>query len=592
MSRFLAIVAALTLPAALLPAMADADHTPPPTDYKALAPQLSQPTFTDIERTAYRIKASHDGVELYVEVVRPKAPGRYPVILEASPYHGTLADRNGSRILPHPTVDGKPVGLTGWFPPRGYAVVMFDLRGTGRSRGCLDQLGPNDAKDLKQVVEWAAAQDWSNGRVGMTGHSYVGSTPMVAAAQDPKGLVTIVPSAGLASMYDHQFQGGVPFWLQWAGPQWSYQMLAIDRKTPSAIPQSPLGGTRGDDVGANGLPNNPQDTGCGLPSSALVSGEDQLSGRYAPWHAARDWRAGATGANIPMFLVHGVNDNAARITAADWFIERDNRPGDKAWIGQWDHGVGVAPTRRELQWTYALTAWFDKQLKQRDVPTGPAAELFMSDSTFTDARGGARKWVVTSDEGWPGTTETVRFFATADKKLSPAAGAAGTNTFSGDARGFTVSNGTGGLIFESAPLTKRMVFAGLPRMRLSGAVTVPRVHLIATIQDVYPGGDRRRISQCSINPELREGIAKLTPVLPALRMDLEPPCMAMAHNLEAGHKLAVRITTADPDKAPLFATDPQVTVFSGPDATSIDLPVVPDAEVQTDLPKKSFGTKE
>jgi putative CocE/NonD family hydrolase len=125
--------------------------------------------------------------------------------------------------MPEPTRDGKRLGLKGFFPPRGYAVVMVDLRGTGRSQGCLDHLGPTDAKDLKFVVEWAAAQPWSNGRVGMTGFSYVGSTPIVAAAQRPKGLTTIVPVAGLASMYDHQFQGGVPYYLQYTG--------AADRRT-------------------------------------------------------------------------------------------------------------------------------------------------------------------------------------------------------------------------------------------------------------------------------------------------------------------------------------------------------------------------
>ena len=79
---------------------------------------------------------AYDGEELYIEVTRPKAAGRYPVILEASPYHGTLADRDGTRILPEPRdADGKPLGLTGYFAPRGYAVVMMDLRGTGRSAG-------------------------------------------------------------------------------------------------------------------------------------------------------------------------------------------------------------------------------------------------------------------------------------------------------------------------------------------------------------------------------------------------------------------------------------------------------------------------
>ncbi len=69
-------------------------------------------------------------------MVRPRAEGRYPVILEASPYHGTLADRDGTRILPEPRdAGGRSRGLTGYFAPRGYAVVMMDLRGTGRAVG-------------------------------------------------------------------------------------------------------------------------------------------------------------------------------------------------------------------------------------------------------------------------------------------------------------------------------------------------------------------------------------------------------------------------------------------------------------------------
>src|SRR5918992_2005158 len=264
----------------VLPATAGAQAT----DYTKTA-GLTQPQYQTV-RDVLRIPA-FDGRELYVEVTRPKAAGRFPVILEASPYHGTLADREGTRILPEPRdADGRSVGLTGYFAPRGYAVVMMDLRGTGRSEGCLDHLGAKDARDLEQVVEWAGSQGWSNGRVGMTGHSYVGSTPSVAAAQRPDGLKTIVPSARLASMYHHQFQAGVPYFLQWAGPIEAYEQIAI---------------------------------------------EDQLSGRYSDWHLARDWEKGATESEIPIFLVHGVNDNAARVAAMEWFTRRNGRVGDKLW---------------------------------------------------------------------------------------------------------------------------------------------------------------------------------------------------------------------------------------------------------------------
>ncbi|MGH2820527.1 MAG: CocE/NonD family hydrolase, partial [Actinomycetota bacterium] len=342
----LPIVLALLTAGLALPVPAAAATAGPPPDYTAVQ-GLSQATYTDITRDTYQVPM-HDGVKLYVEVVRPDVARRFPVIMEASPYHGTLADRDGTRILPEPrNARGESIGLTGYFAPRGYAVVMVDLRGTGRSEGCLDHLGPNDARDLKTAVEWAARQPWSNGRVGMTGHSYVGSTPSVAAAQNPSGLKTIVPSAGLASMYHHQFQGGVPYFLQWMGVMWSYPMLTTNRHLPPQVPALAFG-AYGDSFG-----DNMEYFGCGWESSSLVSGEPQLSGQYTWWHAERDWEAGATAAKIPVFLVHGVNDNAARVQAAQWFFERNGgytasglpatatrRGQDKLWLGQWDHGSG------------------------------------------------------------------------------------------------------------------------------------------------------------------------------------------------------------------------------------------------------------
>jgi uncharacterized protein len=581
--RSLAALAAATVACAAFPAAA-AVAAGPPKNFFDNEPKLSQPVFSEIEKTSLRLKA-FDGAELYIEVTKPKAPGRYPVILEASPYHGTIADRDGTRILTHPKVDGKSIGLTGYFAPRGYAVVMMDLRGTGRSGGCLDHLGPKDARDLKRTVEWAASQDWSNGRVGMTGHSYVGSTPALAASQDPKGLVTIVPSAGLASMYDHQFQGGVPYNLQWAGPQWAYPYLATMRHMPKIGKEPVQGSDTGDDFG-----NNTGSTGCQAFNSAFTSGEDQLSGRYVKWHEDRDASAGAAGFNGPIFLIHGVNDNAARIAAADWFLDR-GRADDKAWIGQWDHGSNVAPTRRVMQATKAIHSWFDKHLAGRDVDTGPQLEAFLSDSTFAEARGGARTEVLTADR-WPADTSRLTLATGNAGTLGTTPGTAGSRTFQGDPRMQLNNNGgkgAGGVDFVSEPLEEDLTLAGLPKLRLSASSATPRTHLIATLYEEYGDnkdevaeGTRRRISQCSINPELREGVATRSVVVPAQRYDMDVPCFAMAHQVSEGSRLVLRVTTADPDKVALFSANPQVAVFGGPGATAIDLPVVDGADVFAD----------
>ncbi|HEV2087991.1 MAG TPA: CocE/NonD family hydrolase [Cryptosporangiaceae bacterium] len=518
-----------------------------------------------------------DGVSLYIEVTRPAGGGRHPVILESSPYHGTLADRDGTRILPEPRdAEGRPLGLTRYFAPRGYAVVMMDLRGTGKSQGCLDHLGPKDRGDLKEVVEWAASRAWSNGRVGMTGHSYVGSTPSAAAAMKPRGLVTIVPSAGLARMYDHQFQAGVPYFLQWVGPMAAYEQLTLERYLPG-----------GDSEG-----KNLEYAGCGLPNSSLVAGENQVSGRYAPWHAERDWAAAATAADIPVFMVHGVNDNAARVPGMDWFTRRGGRAGDKLWLGQWDHGSGCCPTRRGLQWTYALHAWFDKQLAQRSVNTGPAVELFLSDGTFEGARAGDRSQTLIST-AWPVPgASTLALYPAATGTLGTAAPVVpGSKSFVADPTGFANPQATGGVDFVTAPMAADTVLAGQPQLDLVLSQTVPRLHVIANVYDQFPDGSRRRISQFAINPELRNGIDTVTPVVPATPMMLKPPGFAMAHNLRAGHRLVLRVTASDPDKVPAFAVDPNVTVYTGPGTTALRVPVVASPTLVADTVPLSLRPK-
>ena len=584
------LILSVTLIALALPAGASARERT--FDYVANRANLSEPRYShNIERQVIKLPA-FDGKLLYIEVTKPKPEGQYPVILEASPYHGTLADREGTRILPDPLgADGKPQGLTGYFAPRGYAVVMMDLRGTGRSQGCLDHLGPKDARDLEQVVEWAARQPWSNGRVGMTGHSYVGSTPSVAAAQNPRGLATIVPSAGLASMYHHQFQGGVPYMLQWAGVQWSYEYLAVARKLPPVGPADPVTGSpRGDDFG-----NDMEETGCGAPNSSLVAGEDQLSGRYSDWHVDRDWGEEAKDADIPVFAVHGINDNAARVPALDWFLARRNAK-DKLWLGQWDHGSGCCPTRRGLQWTSALHAWFDKHLAKRDVPTGPDIELFLADDqSFSAVRTGARTEVLTAKD-LPVADDALWLFPNADGTLRNNPKPKGQRTFVGTKQGFSEliqgdPTWKTGLSFRGPRVERDVVMAGLPKLVLHASVTAPRVHLIANLLDEDEKGKRRRISQFAINPELRDGLANRKTVVPGQRYELRPTPMAMAHRLRRGHRLVLQVTTSDPDKVPLFAEDPRVTVFTGVGGTRVKIPTVSDPVTLRDDVKLQFADK-
>lgn len=573
-----------------------------PTDYIAQSATLSQPDYPQTATEVVRLPA-YDGAELYLEITRPDpeqyGEGPWPVILEASPYHGTVATRIGDRMFPDPKdADGKNLGLTGYFAPRGYAVAMMDLRGTGRSEGCLDHLGPNDGRDLKTTIEWLADQDWSNGKVGMTGHSYVGSTPKVAAAQNPRGLATIVPSAGLASMYDHQFQKGVPWSLQWIGPMVAYEGLAAVRDLPPGFTEPVLTGAPTGDNWDN-APN--PEAGCGMQNSAILAGTGQATGQYELWHAKRDHRAGATEADIPVFMIHGVHDNAARIPAAEWFFgDRFDRSQDKVWIGQWDHGSTngrcgdesnrrvAHPTCRFEQMQYAIHAWFDKHLAGRDVDTGPPVEAFLNGESLLNLRTvlDPETWgtKVVTDDAWskPAVRQGLHPDARdGSLRFTPPDGNGSASMSSVSA---VVVNTTARVKFQSEPATEDTVFLGLPRLRLHASQTSSQIsHLIATLYRQDAAGNREPINFCAIQPQLRYGTGQLAPVVPGEEMALPMSCFTMASWLPAGQSLVMEISSSGPHHV-TTNHEAQLTIHTGPDKTGYTLPILPDATLHDDVP--------
>src|SRR5687768_6445685 len=110
------LVAILVL-ALLVPSAALGSESATAYDYLAVQ-GLSEPTHQTATESL-RVPMA-DGVELYVEVTKPATEGRYPVILELSPYHATT----GAHRL------GLDENLVPYFAPRGYAVAIADLRGT------------------------------------------------------------------------------------------------------------------------------------------------------------------------------------------------------------------------------------------------------------------------------------------------------------------------------------------------------------------------------------------------------------------------------------------------------------------------------
>jgi hypothetical protein len=220
-----------------------------------------------------------------------------------------------------------------------------------------------------------------------------------------------------------------------------------------------------------------------------------------------------------------------------------------------------------------LHAWFDKHLLQRDVVTGPSFEAFLSDSSFDDATQGARSQIFRAPR-FDEPSRMLKLYPDAGGSMSTSRRSPGSVSFAGSPFGAFGNSLTDGATFTTAPAKSDTVLVGMPRLRLAVSVTVPRVYVIGTVFDESPAGELRRITQFSINPELRETVRKAQVVIPGKKYLMGPPGFAMAHNLRKGHRLVLRVTTSDPDKVPYFSVDPNVTVFTGAGDTLLELPVV------------------
>jgi predicted acyl esterase len=173
-----------------------------------------------------------DGLVLRADVFRPPGNGRFPVILTYGPYAKGLAFSEGYpgqwRIMMerHPDIArGSSGRYQNWevvdpekWVPDGFACVRVDSRGAGRSPGRLDPYSPRETRDLYECIEWAAAQPWSNGKVGLNGISYYAMNQWHVAGLHPPHLAAMCVWEGAADFYrDASHHGGIlsTFWKRW-----------------------------------------------------------------------------------------------------------------------------------------------------------------------------------------------------------------------------------------------------------------------------------------------------------------------------------------------------------------------------------------
>jgi uncharacterized protein len=500
-----------------------------------------------------------DGVVLRADVVRPDAEGRHPTLVHRTPY-----DKS-------PTTDGALVGKA---VERGYAVVVQDVRGRYASAGEFAAY-TQEGRDGFDTIEWAAAQAWSNGRIGTFGLSYPGAVQWLAAVEAPPHLEAMVPAMTFASPTHFWYTGGV-----WDGSWllWTWLNIAPDLRQRRDLPgPRTLAAARASwkTSGAAAQASLPR---LALPDFKGVADwyyEWMRHGPYDPWWqwaelADKYARVSAAVLNVSgwhdeMYGPIGATTNFAGLVAA--------RGGDvdtartQVVVGPWTHGSDWSRSRvGEREMGAAAIAdhdtlvldWMDRWLRDADngVDGRPPVRLFAM---------GADAW--RTGDAWPPPAERRALYLSGRAVPGRSAGAltwspsavAATSSFVSDAsipvrdphdgaaggldyRALSADRGV--LTFETVPLAEDVEVLGPIDAEIHVSVDRPDTDLWVKLLDVEPDGTAWGVMSIGLDV-LRASYRKSREPRELLQPDqvyrLDLSTLMTGNRFLAGHRIRVAL---------------------------------------------------
>jgi predicted acyl esterase len=530
-------------------------------------PQTTGREYRNLSRPAHRIRhdlnvavGMRDGVTLLSDVHRPDDGGRLPALIAASPYPRQLQDL------------GAPMGFieagaTDFWVPRGYVHVIANLRGTGGSGGEFGFFDAQERRDMYDLVEWAAAQPWCDGTVGMIGISYFAMTQLEAAVERPPHLKAIFPVAVTADLYEAACHHGL-FSSSFVTPFLALTAITSER-SDGFWRSAPI-------QAARKLLNTPPlhrkfATMNGEAALTVVKGLSRAPHNPTPWdelwldaavrHPLRDewWDERALtplleNVDIPVYL------------GCDWQNVPLHLPST---FTAWQHLTNSPCLRIGMLDEFGLTwpweslhvealAWFDHWLKRHDtgILDGPPVRYVLP---------GEGQWH--QAESWPPESTFTEMALRADGVLGADEGAPGGRPFMVLGAGLNRPKTSPldppvQLAWTGAPLPADLDIVGDIELRLVAAVTAIDTAWIVTLSDVAPDGTTTPVTAGWLRASLREVDEAVSrpgaPVLPCRMPRAVPvsedvtyriPLVPNARRFAAGHRIRLTITSDDQDPA-------------------------------------------
>jgi predicted acyl esterase len=454
--------------------------------------------------TTGTLTPTETGIRLHNAVYRPDTDEPVPVFINFSPYWDDSAMAEGDAFAQY---------MIHEYVPRGFAVVLSAVRGTGHSEGCFEVASDRESLDVHEVVAHFASEPWSNGNVAAGGKSYDSTSQngMVAKFPHPalKGLFHV---SGITDMYSYTFAKGTPARVDSAAFTTNY-----------GVGQS-VGEYVGGAAGAGGADDDSPESlarlageGCAAtPEGAANAGASTVAGAKTPYWVERDWtRTIATSTwNGSIFFVHGLQDWNVQPSHIQPWIDQVHANGGievLGWLHQWaaqdefecEPGNGhVYPMRTD--WNETMLRWMDHVLKGKDTGMD---QLYGYDVQDTQCR-----W--RHDPSWP-PSETL-----------------------------TVQ----GLHAQALPLPEGPVrISGVVAIDAAATSSQPDPVITAVLYD-EGGGERTWVGEAVLRAVFRESLESPSPVTPGATIAYHLETYPMDHVVEAGHRLVVEYG-AMPDKS-------------------------------------------
>lgn len=306
-----------------------------------------------------------DGTKLAADLYRPArgdrpAEGRFPTLLTRTPY-----DKSGS------------AGEGRYYAERGYNVVANDVRGRYASEGKF-RLISDDPADGYDVVEWIAAQPWSDGKVGTFGTSYPGGTQHALAEMAPPHLVTMVPIDALSNCGISGMRHGGAFELRFMN--WIFATGAPNSRAALADPALRAALTENGRRIRQHVDRLPLRYGT-TPLRVVPEYEDWIVQAMTNGPESPFWKIKgmsvldhvADYADIPVLHVTGWYDSWTRQVTLNYeALSRTKRSPQYLMIGPWVHGSQGSNVSGEVEFTSEAATnllalrlrWYDRWLKQ------------------------------------------------------------------------------------------------------------------------------------------------------------------------------------------------------------------------------------